>query len=222
MTAELEWARERLAAAGHRLAGAGLVLGTAGNLSTRVGDLVAVTPTGAPLERLAPAQVAVVDLDGRHVEGEFEPSSEIELHLGIYRRYGAGAVVHTHAPLATALSCVLEELPVIHYQMLELGGPIRVVPYTTFGTRELADAALEALRDRSAVLLSNHGPVVHAPELDGAVERSLLLEWACEVYWRAAAVGSPRTLDTRQQATFTEAVEERGYGTLQPRSSAER
>ena len=64
------------------------------------------------------------------------PTSELELHLGVYRRYGAGAVVHTHATMATALSCVLDELPVVHYQMLLLGGPVRVAPYATFGSPE--------------------------------------------------------------------------------------
>ncbi len=217
MAAELAPVRERLAATGRRLAERGLVLGTAGNLSARVGDVVAVTATGARLERLTPRQVVVVDLDGEHVDGEFEATSEIELHLAIYRHSAAGAVVHTHAPMSTALSCVLEELPVIHYQMLEFGGSVRVVPYMTFGSRELAAATLEALHDRSAALLSNHGAVVHAPEPEAAVDRALLLEWACELYWRAAAVGTPRTLDPSQRAAFLKAVAERRYGTLQER-----
>jgi L-fuculose-phosphate aldolase len=216
MTAQVAATREQLAAAGRRLAEQGLVVGTAGNLSARAGELVAVTPTGAALERLTAAQVVVVDLDGEPVEGEFAPTSELQLHLGIYRRHGAGAVVHTHSPLATALACVLDELPVIHYQLLELGGPVRVAPYATFGTRELADAVVEALHERSAALLSNHGAVVHGPDVETAVERALLLEWGCQVYWYAAAVGSPRTLDAEQQAAFTTALAERGYGTLQP------
>lgn len=207
-------ARERIAAAARRLAARGLVIGTAGNLSERVGELVAVTATGAVLEKLTAAQVVAVDLAGTQLDGELAPTSELELHLGIYRRYGAGAVVHTHAPLATALACVLDELPVIHYQMLELGGAVRVVPYATFGTPELAEAALHALRDRSAALMSNHGAVVHGPDLDTAVERTELLEWACAIYWHAAALGSPRTLNAGQQREFIEALARRGYRTL--------
>lgn len=210
----LEAVRERVAAAGHHLAEAGLVLGTAGNISEREDELVAITPTGAVLEQLTADQVAVVDLAGTQVGGDLAPTSELDLHLGVYRRYDAGAVVHTHAPLATALACVLDELPVIHYQMLELGGPVRVVPYQTFGTRELADAVLEALRDRCAALMSNHGAVVHGPDLGTAVERALLLEWACGIYWHAAAIGTPRTLDPGQQRRFIEAVAERGYRRL--------
>jgi L-fuculose-phosphate aldolase len=107
--------RRQVAAAARRIAAEGLVKGTAGNVSARVDDRVAITPTGAVLSTLEPEQVTVVSLEGRVVDGELEPTSEIDLHLGVYRRYEAGAVVHTHAPIATALSCVLEEeLPCVH------------------------------------------------------------------------------------------------------------
>jgi L-fuculose-phosphate aldolase len=180
-----------------------------------VGDVVALTASGAVLETLSADQVVAVDLAGTQLDGELAPTSELELHLGVYRRYGAGAVVHTHAPLATALACVLDELPVIHYQMLELGGAVRVAPYATFGTPELAEATLEALRDRTAALMSNHGAVAYGPDLEVAVERALLLEWACALYWHAAAIGTPRTLDAEQQRQFLEAFAERGYGRLE-------
>src|SRR5579884_773735 len=114
----LDSERAALAAASRRVAAEGLVHGTAGNLSARCGELVAVTPTGAVLAELSAEQVAVVDLDGAQRAGSLAPTSELGLHLGVYRRYGAGAVVHTHAPIATALSCVLDEVPVVHYQML--------------------------------------------------------------------------------------------------------
>jgi L-fuculose-phosphate aldolase len=211
----LERERERVAAAGHRLAAAGLVLGSAGNISERDAELVAITPTGAALERLHADDVTVVDLDGNHVDGKLAPTSELGLHLGVYRRYDAGAVVHTHAPMGTALASVLDELPVIHYQMLELGGPVRVAAYATFGTPELAELTLDALRDRGAALMSNHGTIAHGQDLDAAVARSELLEWACSMYWRAAAIGTPRTLDQQQREDFIRAVLDRGYGTTQ-------
>jgi L-fuculose-phosphate aldolase len=177
-------------------------VGTAGNVSVRRGDQVTVTARGTDLALLEPEQTTVVDLDGRVVEGDLEPTSELELHLRIYRRYGAGAVVHTHAPRATALSCVLDELPCIHYQMLLLGGSVRVVPYVTFGTPELAESVLAALEGRTAALMSNHGAVTYGADLDAAVERSLLLEWACTVYWRAAALGQPRVLDLSRLGVY--------------------
>jgi L-fuculose-phosphate aldolase len=205
-------ARERVAAASRRLAAEGLVVGTAGNVSARAGEWVAITPTGAHLDGLSADQIALVDLDGEQVGGELEATSELYLHLGVYRRYGAGAVIHTHAPMATALSCVLDELPVVHYQMLLLGGPVRVAPYATFGSPELAEVTLEALHERSAALMANHGAIVHAPDLDVALEQSLLLEWACAVYWHAATVGPPRTLGPEQRTAVIDAAVQRGYG----------
>ncbi len=208
---------DAVAAAARRLAADGLVLGTAGNISARAGELVAVTPTGGMLAELEPHQIVVVDLDGRPVGGDFAPTSELELHLGAYRRHRAGAVVHAHSPVGTALACVLDELPLIHYQMLALGGPVRVAPYATFGTRELAELTLDALEGRTAALMANHGMIAIGPDLDAAVDNALLLEWACELYWRAAAIGRPRTLDGGQAQEFLDAVTARGYGTLQER-----
>jgi L-fuculose-phosphate aldolase len=208
----LEPEREQVAHAGRRLAAEGLVLGTAGNVSARRGEELAITPTGAALAELEPEEVTVVDLDGQVVDGELAPTSELDLHLGVYRRHEAGAVVHTHAPMATALSCVLEELPCVHYQMLLLGGTVPVAPYATFGTPELADSVLAALEDGPAALMANHGAIVHGPDLDTALELALLLEWACTVYWRAAAIGEPRVLGPEQREAVVAAVAERGYG----------
>jgi L-fuculose-phosphate aldolase len=205
--------REQVAAASRRLAAEGLVLGTAGNVSARHGDEVAITPTGAVLAELEAEHVSVVDLDGEQVDGDLAPTSELDLHLGVYRRYDAGAVVHTHSPMATALSCVLDELPCVHYQMLLLGGPVPVAPYATFGTPELANSVLDALEGHRAALMANHGAIAHAGDLDEALELSLLLEWACTVYWRAAAIGEPRALGAEERQAVVEAALSRGYGT---------
>lgn len=188
------------------------MLGTAGNVSERTGDRVVITPTGAELRALSADQVAVVELDGTQVDGELEPSSELGLHLGVYERFHAGAVVHAHSPIGTALSCVIDELPVIHYNMLLLGGSVRVAPYRTFGTPELAQVTLEAMRDRSAALMANHGTIVHAGDVEAAVESALLLEWCCDVYWRAAQIGTPKLLSHEQLQDVIEAATRRGYG----------
>jgi L-fuculose-phosphate aldolase len=209
--------RSDVAQACRRLAADGLVIGTAGNVSARAGGgEVAISPTGAVLGELEPDQVTVVDMEGGVVAGELEPTSELDLHLGVYRRYDAGAVVHTHAPMATALSCVLDELPCVHYQMLLLGGAVPVAPYATFGTPELARSVLDALEGRSAALMANHGAIAHGPDTNAAVELSLLLEWACTVYWRAAAIGSPTALDSDQRQAVVTAALERGYGSTKP------
>ena len=215
-SAALGQQRAAVADACRRLGAEGLLIGTAGNVSVREGDRVAITATGAVLADLTADQVTVVDLAGGLVDGTLEPTSELDLHLGVYRRYGTGAVVHTHAPMATALSLVLDELPCIHYQLLSLGGTVRVAPYATFGTPELAESVLAALEGRGAALMANHGAVTHAPTLDKAVEHALLLEWACGVYQHAAALGPPRLLDERQQLAVIEAAIARDYGTTHP------
>ncbi|TML36789.1 MAG: class II aldolase/adducin family protein [Actinobacteria bacterium] len=212
----LESEREQVAAACRRLAAEGLVIGTAGNVSARSGDHVAI------MGQATAAEVTVVDLDGGVVGGELEPTSELDLHLGVYRRYDAGAVVHTHAPMATALACVLDdELPCVHYQMLLLGGPVRVARYATFGTPELAESVIEALDGRTAALMANHGAIAYAPDLAAAVEHSLLLEWACTVYWRARVLGDVRELDEEQRQAVVAAAIERRYGTTRPVGEAD-
>jgi L-fuculose-phosphate aldolase len=209
----LDIAREAVAAAGRALADAGLVIGTAGNVSVAVGEAIAITASGAAFATIAPDDVTVVDRSGALIAGELAPSSELELHLGAYRRYGVRAAVHTHAPMATAVACVVDELPCVHYQMLPLGGAVRVAPYRTFGSAELAEVTLDALDGRAAALMSNHGAITVADNLAEAVERALLLEWACTLYWRAAQLGTPRVLDEAQQAAAARALSARGDGT---------
>lgn len=198
----------------HRLAAAGLVVGTSGNVSVRDGSRISLTAKGVSLGTATADDIAVVDLDGTVVAGA--PTSELELHLAIYRRYDARAIVHTHAPAATAVACVLDELPVIHYQLLALGGAIRVAPFHAFGTPELAGAVADALRERSAALLANHGAVNHASTLTDAVDGAILLEWACALYLDAARLGRPRVLDERQLAAVRASAQRHGYRSLTP------
>jgi L-fuculose-phosphate aldolase len=204
-----------LVAACRALAAAGHVVGTAGNVSVRDGDRVAVTATGADFATLTEDEVSWVDLDGTLLEGRFEPTAELALHLGVYRRFGSGAVVHTHAPAATAVSCVLDALPVVHYALLSLGGEIRVAPYATFGTQELADNVVAALDGRGGALMANHGAVTHAATLAKACELMDVLEWACDVHTRASSLGTPRVLSQAQQDAVVESAIARSYGTTQ-------
>jgi L-fuculose-phosphate aldolase len=210
----LERQREAVAVAARGLAADGLVLGTAGNISERDGERIAITPTGAVLAELDAADVAVVDLDGTLLDGPRAPTSELALHLGTYRRYAAGAVVHAHAPVSTALACVLDELPAVHYQMVALGGPVRVARYATFGTGELAAITLDGLEDRTAVLMANHGSLTYGEDLPSALQRTRLLEWVAGVYWRASSLGPPRSLDAAQLDAVRDQLAQRNYGSL--------
>lgn len=204
----------QLVKAAHAAAAAGLVIGTVGNLSARTGETLLISASGARFDTLTQRELTTLAIpDGRVVAGTLRPSSEHDLHLAIYRnRPDAGAILHTHAPWSTAIACVLDELPCIHYQMLALGGAVRVAPYRLFGTPELAAATLQALQDRRAVLMSNHGATVFAETPAAALDAMQALEFACAVYWRAAQLGTPRTLDARQWHQVAAHVDRLGYG----------
>jgi L-fuculose-phosphate aldolase len=189
----------------------GLVTGTSGNVSVRAGDLVAITPTGVPYEQLTAADVVVVGLDGAVVEGARAASSELPTHLAIYLATDARAVVHTHSMYATTVGLVRDELPAVHYAINALGGPIRVAPYATFGTGELATAVTRAIDGRTAALLRNHGAVTIGGTLATAYDRAVRLEWLCELYWRAASIGAPAVLSAAELEAAREQAEEKAY-----------
>ncbi|WP_244328822.1 class II aldolase/adducin family protein [Streptomyces marokkonensis] len=190
----------------------GLVVGTSGNVSVRVGGTVLVTPSGVPYDRLGPGDVTGVDLGGRQVLGTLVPTSELPMHLAVYRTTGARAVVHTHAVHATAVSTLVDELPLIHYMAAALGGPVRVARYATYGTDELAANMLEALDGRTGCLLRNHGTVTYGATLSQAYDRTAQLEWMCRVWLTASSVPglSPHLLTPEQVGEVGERL--RGYG----------
>jgi L-fuculose-phosphate aldolase len=206
--------REAVAGASRHLARTGLVIGTAGNISTRQGDLVAVTPTGADLGDVTAEMVTVITLDGEVVDGDLAPTSEVPLHTGIYKATNALAVTHAHAMASTALSCCHSELPPLHYSCLGLGGAPRTAPYATFGSQELADNVIEALQGRNAAMMQNHGSIAYGSKMSEAIERLELLEWLAELYWRASSMGTPHILTDKDFEAIIMAAMERGYGSL--------
>ncbi|MFD0007793.1 class II aldolase/adducin family protein [Streptomyces sp. NPDC127178] len=203
---------EVLVTTARRTVADGLVVGTSGNVSVRVDDTVLVTPSGVPYDRLTPEDLTGVDLDGRQVLGTLVPTSELPMHLAVYRATDAGAVVHTHAVHATAVSTLVPELPLIHYMSAALGGPVRVAPYATYGTEELAENMLQALTARTACLLQNHGTMAYGTTLDQAYDRTAQLEWMSRLWLTASSVPglSPTLLSQGQLAEVAERL--RGYG----------
>jgi len=187
----LEDERQEIVAVCRRLVEDRLVVGTAGNVSRRVDDLVAVTPSGVDYLRLRPELVGLHLLDGTAVEAALRPTSELPLHLAVYAATGAGAVVHNHAVASTALSLVVDAVPTTHYYSALFGGQVQVAPYARFGTDQLARNVSAALRDRTAALMSNHGAITIGGSLGQAYERSLYLEWLCDVQLRAMSTGQP-------------------------------
>lgn len=195
-----------------RTAAEGLVVGTSGNVSVRVGDLALVTPTGVPYDRLGPADTVAVDLEGRQVMGALRPTSEIPMHLAVYRNTDARAVVHTHAVHATAVSTLVTELPLVHYMAAALGGPVRVAPYALYGSEELAENMLRALEGRTGCLLQNHGTITYGTGLAQAYDRTAQAGVDVRLWLTASALPgrAPSLLSPAQLDEVAERL--RGYG----------
>lgn len=192
-----------------------LVVGTAGNVSVRSGDRIAVTPSGVSYDELTPGAVGVHTLDGTPVEAPLAPTSELPLHLAVYAATDAAAIVHTHSVAATALSCLVDEVPPVHYYTAFFGGVVRVAPYAEYGTDELAEAAVAALDGRTACLLGNHGAIALGATLAQAYERAGYLEWLCEVALRTLSSGlPPRVLAEAQLSSVATRIA--GYGQRAP------
>ena len=189
----LQAIRAAIAEAGRELERAGLVQGTSGNLSVRdpASGTIAITPSAVPYRCIQPADVLLVGAAGIE-EGAHRPSSELDMHLAVYRaRPDVGAVVHTHSPWATTWATLGREIPAVHYAIAPLGNCIRVAPYATYGTAELAEGAVRALGGDNGVLLASHGALTLGGDLGAAVEHAVTIEFLAEVYWKAVQVGEP-------------------------------
>ena len=185
--------------------------GTTGNVSVRLDQSFLLTPCGVPVEQLTPEGMVEMD-DAGTVLGQGKPSSEWRFHRDILaQRADVGAVVHTHSRYATALACLGRELPAFHYMVAAAGGDsVRCAPYALFGSQELSDAALLALRGRKACLLGNHGMIALGRDLHEALALALELELLCEQYWAALQLGQPHLLSQEQMRLVLEKFQ--GYG----------
>jgi L-fuculose-phosphate aldolase len=197
--------RAELIATARKMTAAGLNKGTAGNLSARDRDGFLITPTGMDYDTLTPSDLVFMRLDGSH-EGSKKPSSEWRFHRDIYAaRPEAGAVLHAHSPFATSLACLRHDIPPFHYMIARFGGDtLRCADYATFGTQALSDHALQAMADRSACLLANHGMLLFGRDLKQALDLGIELECLCEQYWRACQLGEPVLLDAEEMRVVLE------------------
>ena len=191
--------RQAMIAACREMNATGLNQGTSGNISVRLGERVIITPSATPYAAMAPEMLAARRLDREDDDwhGPLPPSTEWRFHCAILRdRPDAGAVVHAHPPHATALAIARRPIPACHYMVAAFGGSdVRVAPYATYGTAELAEAALAALDGRSACLLANHGAVTVGPTLDRAMWLMVELEALARQYVLSLQIGGPVLLD---------------------------
>ncbi len=201
--------REALVEAARSLSALGINQGTSGNLSIRIPSGFLITPSALPYARTQPSDIVLMGLDGS-VQGTRRPSSEWRFHRDIYAaRPNAGAVVHTHANYATTLACLGRSIPPFHYMVAVAGGEdIRCAPYATFGTQELSDHVLTALRGRKACLLANHGMIAFDANLESALSLAVEVETLARQYWQALQAGEPGILTPEQMAEVLKKFED--------------
>ena len=182
-----------------RMVELGLNRGTAGNASVRCGSNILITPSALPVVEMSEQDLVLLDADGKVLQGR-KPSSEWRFHCDIFRaREDVGAVLHMHSTFATTIACLGKDVPAVHYHIAIAGGDsIRCTPYTIFGEQNLSDLALEALRDRKACLLGNHGMIALGKDLNDALSVAQEVEYLCEFYWRALQAGEPQILTAQQ------------------------
>lgn len=188
----LQEAREQVAEYGRELIRRGLTAGTFGNLSLYVPEakVMVISPSGMDYDKIGPADVAVLTMDGVQLDGSRKPSSEVALHRVFYqKRPEARAVVHTHSTYATLMSCLGLPLEPIHYLIAYGGRSVPCVPYYPFGSAELAQAAWEGMGEQNAVLLGNHGLVCVGDDLPSAMDAAQQLEFVSKLCYLARLAG---------------------------------
>jgi ribulose-5-phosphate 4-epimerase/fuculose-1-phosphate aldolase len=202
MTTENE-TRQLLVELAGSLFSRGFSVGSAGNISVRLSDGYLITPTNSSLGRLDPERLAKLDGDFQHVGGD-KPSKEVFMHRAFYRaRQDAGAVVHLHSTMATAVACLPDVdaanpiPPLTPYFVMRVGRSMPIIEYYRPGDPEMEPAIHAAARDARAVLLANHGPVVSGKTLTDAVYAAEELEEAAKLYLLLRG-NAPRLLTGRQ------------------------
>lgn len=193
--------REQIVEYGKKLIDANLTKGTGGNLSifNREKQLMAISPSGIDYFKIKAEDVVILDLEGNKVDGDKSPSSEYEMHRIFYEnRRDIDAIIHTHTMYSTTIACLNWELPPVHYMVALAGLNVRCAKYATYGTKELAENAFEAMKDRNAVLLANHGLLAGAKDLANAFNITEEIEYCAELYYRTKCIGEPVILSEEE------------------------
>jgi L-fuculose-phosphate aldolase len=195
--------REQIVSYCRRMTQAGLTRGTGGNISIydREQKRFAISPSGIAYNEMRPEDVVVMSREGEIVEGDCKPSTELELHRIFYeKRQDLNAVVHTHGTYCTVLGVLREKLPASSYLVAYAGSDVRCAKYAAFGTRELAENVYEAMRDRYAALMANHGLLAGGKDLEDAFTVAEEIEFCAETYVKARMIGTPVLLERQEMA----------------------
>lgn len=210
----LKAVREKVVSFGISVLTSNLTKGTGGNLSIcdRESGLMAITPSGINYHLIKPEDIVLIDVQsGKIVDGEAVPSSECDMHRIFYKyRNDIDAIIHTHTPFATAVSCLNQSLPALHYLVAFAGIDVPCAEYATYGTVQLARNAFEAMKDRKACLLANHGLLVGGKTLEEAYAITEQIEFCCELYTRTKAMGEPIILPQDEMERMIERFKDYG------------
>ncbi|MCG8483858.1 MAG: L-fuculose-phosphate aldolase [Clostridia bacterium] len=196
----------------------GLTTGTGGNISifNREEKIMAISPSGLDYYKTKPEDVVILDLEGNTIEGKRKPSSEYLLHKIFYeRRDDCNSVVHCHSMFSGVLACLHWSIPASHYLIALAGKDVRCAEYATFGTQALAENAFEAMKDRNAVLLANHGLLAVSVDLPNAFNTAEEIEFCAEMFYRAKCVGEPFILSDEEMTLM--ASKFKVYGQVKPK-----
>ncbi|MFW6271339.1 MAG: L-fuculose-phosphate aldolase [Bacillota bacterium] len=211
---KLEKERKLIVEYGKKLIDSDLTTGTGGNLSILNKDknLVAISPSGVDYYQLKKEDIVVIDLNGNSVEGKNKPSSELAMHLAVYKnRKDMFSVVHTHSIFATSIACLNIDLPAVHYMIAVAGDKVPCAKYASFGTEELAQNAVKSLGSKyKAVLLANHGVLSCGIDIKNAFNIAEEIEYVAEVYFRTKAIGDPVIIDAAEMERMDKAFETYG------------
>ncbi len=193
---------EALVAYGVKIVNAGLVAGAGGNISAREGDDIWMKPSGCAMDDMTPADLCRIRLsDGKQVGGPHKPTSEVNMHLGVYRcRPEVQAVFHTHSPWASGVISSGETLRPMFAEFICDLGVVGTVPYVTPTTQDLADAVAEQARNCDTLFMENHGILAVGMTMKQAYYRCVVVEDAAKSQIAAAIVGTPRFLSEREIA----------------------
>jgi L-fuculose-phosphate aldolase len=191
----------------------GINQGTAGNVSYRIEDGLLITPTSLPYEVMTPEDIVHLKWDGSFT-GRHRPSSEWRFHRDILKnREDVNVVLHNHATYTTVLATHERSIPPFHYMTAVAGGhDIRVSKYATFGTQELSDEILVALKDRYACIMGHHGMLTTGKSLDKALALAIEVETLAKMYVHALAIGEPPHLPAEEMDRVIEQMRRMSYG----------
>ncbi|MGE4214659.1 MAG: L-fuculose-phosphate aldolase [Anaerotignaceae bacterium] len=209
--------RKEIIEYGKKAIEARLTKGTGGNFSMcdRESGIMAITPSGIDYFDITPEQIVLIDIEtGKIVEGDAVPSSECDMHRIFYKyRTDINAIIHTHTTFAATIACLRQPLPAVHYLVAFAGVDVRCADYATYGTVALAKNAFEAMKDRKAVLLANHGLLAGGASLAEAFAVTEEIEFCCELYYRSKTIGEPVILPEEEMVAMVERFKNYGKRT---------